>query len=382
VAVVRGEPCDYVPIFGFNDAPGVSAGCMRKIYDRLLATGMPDVGGCWDLGGRTPDLEGWYRYWGTTGPIDPGFFPAEPAKGIASERCIEGGFELIEYESGARTRQVIDNDITYSMPDFQVYHVRGRASWRSYRDRASPGAPWPAGRIETACRALDGRTRPLAIHVGSTWGSIRELMGPEAACTVLYDDPGLASQIVEWQDWIRKAYLFPLVERLRPEALVANEDNCYRGGMLISPRHFRDLCSPSYREIASVARDCGVPMVVVDSDGNVMELVPLLDECGVNALLPFEAKPGNDLYELRRRFPKFVLMGWLEKETLNEGNEAAIRPELTAKVPGLLASGRYFPNGDHGIQPPVTFPNLCRFLTLLHELTGNPEGGFPRMAPA
>ena len=49
VAVVRGEPCDYVPIFGFHGAPGVSAGCMRKTYDRLRATGMPDVGGCWDL---------------------------------------------------------------------------------------------------------------------------------------------------------------------------------------------------------------------------------------------------------------------------------------------------------------------------------------------
>jgi hypothetical protein len=382
VAVARGEPCDYVPIFGLNDAPGVSAGCMKKTYDRLRATGMPDVGGCWDLGGETPDLEGWYRYWGTTGPVGTGFFPAEPAPGIESERRLEGGFEVIEYETGARTRQVIDNDITYSMPDFQVYHVRDRASWRYWLDRVSPGPRWSAERLEAACRPLDARTRPLELHVGSTWGEIRSLMGPEAACTVLYDDPGLAAEIVAHEDHVRRTYLYPLIERLRPEILVANEDNCYRGGMLISPRHFRDLCMPSYREIASVARDCGVPAVTVDSDGNVMELVPLLDECGVNAILPCEVKAGNDLFALRRKFPKFVLMGWLEKETLNDGNEGAIRAELTSKVPALLAAGRYLPNGDHGIQPPVTFPNLCRFLTLLHELSGNPEGEFPRMQPA
>ena len=382
VAVVRGEPCDYVPIFGFHGAPGVSAGCMRKTYDRLLATGMPDVGGCWDLDGKPRGLEGWYRYWGTTGPIGPGFFPGEPARGIASEKRIEGDFEIIEYESGARTRQVIDNDITYSMPDFQVYHVRDRDSWKFYRDRMSPGPRWTADRIEAACRSLDSRTRPLVVHGGSTWGMIRDdLMGPEMACTVLYDDPGLAREIVEWEDWIRREYRFPLVERLRPEAVQCGEDNCYRGGMLISPRHFRELCSPSYREIASVARDCGVPMVAVDSDGNTMELIPLLVECGVNALFPFEVKPGNDLFALRRRFPDFVLMGWLEKETLNEGNEAAIRPELERKVPGLLRAGRYFPNGDHGIQPLATVPNLCRVLTLLHELTGNPEGEFPRLNP-
>jgi len=75
-------------------------------------------------------------------------------------------------------------------------------------------------------------------------------------------------------------------------------------------------------------------------------------------------------------------MGWLEKETLNEGNEAAIRPELLSKVPELLRSGRYLPNGDHGIQPLATFPSLCRFLALLHELTGNPAGEYPRVPEA
>ena len=94
---------------------------------------------------------------------------------------------------------------------------------------------------------------------------------------------------------------------------------------------------------------------------------------------PFEVKAGNDLFALRERLPGFVFMGWLEKEVVNEGNEELIEPEIASKVPALLAKGRYFPNGDHGIQPLVTFPNLCRFMTLLHEVTGNPEGKFPRV---
>ena len=73
-------------------------------------------------------------------------------------------------------------------------------------------------------------------------------------------------------------------------------------------------------------------------------------------------------------------MGWLEKEVVNEGNGHLIEEEIMSKVPPLLAKGRYFPNGDHGIQPPVTFENLCRFMTLLHEVTGNPEGEFPRVS--
>ena len=100
---------------------------------------------------------------------------------------------------------------------------------------------------------------------------------------------------------------------------------------------------------------------------------------GVNAIFPWEVKAGNDLFALRRRYPEFVFFGWLEKECVNEGNEGLIASEVLSKVPPLLAKGRYFPNGDHGLQPLVTFPNLCRFLTILHEVTGNPEGEFPRM---
>ena len=55
-----------------------------------------------------------------------------------------------------------------------------------------------------------------------------------------------------------------------------------------------------------------------------------------------------------------------------------IEPEIRGKVPPLLERGRYFPNGDHGIQPWVTFPNLCRFMTVLHDACGNPEGEYPR----
>ena len=120
-------------------------------------------------------------------------------------------------------------------------------------------------------------------------------------------------------------------------------------------------------------------MAAVDSDGCIMELVPLLAECGMNTIHPCEVHGGNDLFALRRRFPEFILMGWLEKETLNEGNGGAIRGEIMSKVPPLLAAGRYFPNGDHGIQPLATYENLRRFLTLLHEVTRNPEGEFPRL---
>jgi len=206
-------------------------------------------------------------------------------------------------------------------------------------------------------------------------------MGPAGASLVLYDDPELVREIMRVRIRDFEKYTVPLIERVRPDILAAGEDCCYNHGMLLSPKHFREFCAPFYRRVCEVARDCNVDMVTIDTDGNAMELVPIVEECGVNAIFPFEVKAGNDLFALRERHPRFILMGWLDKEVVNEGNGHLIKREIMTKVPPLLEKDGYFPNGDHGIQPLVAFENLCEFMTLLHEVTGNPEGEFPRVMP-
>jgi hypothetical protein len=265
------------------------------------------------------------------------------------------------------------------MPHFEAYPVRDRASWDFYRERMTPGPRWPADRLEAACRRFEDRRAPLCVDAGKTWGRLRDLVGPETACTILYDDPELAHEIIDWHTGMIEEHVFPLVERLRPEIVGTSEDCCFNHGMFFSPAHFEEFCAPFYRKLGGLARACGTDMVAVDTDGRLAEILPLLEACGVNAVHPCEAKAGNDLLDLGRRHPQFIFLGWLEKECLNEGQEAGIRAEIAAKVPPLLSRGRFFPNIDHLIQPLATFGNLCRFMTELHEATGNPEGEFPRM---
>jgi len=204
-------------------------------------------------------------------------------------------------------------------------------------------------------------------------------MGTEAGATLLYDDYELAQEIIDYNRWINREYIFPMIEAVRPDAVCSGEDICYMSGMLISPEHFMKLCAPIYTEAAEVIKDCGVDLFAIDTDGTAMEFAPLAYKLGVNGIFPFEVHGYNDLFKLRKQCPKLVMFGWLEKEIVNIGNEHLIYDEVMNKVPKLLETGGYFPNGDHGIQPLITFDNLCKLMTLLHEVTGNPEGEFPRM---
>jgi hypothetical protein len=381
-AMVHFEKPDYVPVFGFPGAPGMSGGCMKDAHDRLVRTGMPThVGGVWDLSKGLADVESWRRYWGTAGPIECGVWLGQGVEGFKERRRVENGYEIIESESGAVTRQVIDNDAVYSMPEFITYPVRDRASWEFCRARLTPTGLMPPDEMETRCRAYDERRRPLCIGLSGAYGFVRGMLGPEAASLAFYDDPELVHDMMGWLLDQARRFTFPVIERLRPEIVGMGEDLCYNHGMLLAPQQFHEFCGPYYREVCGAARDGGAELVAVDTDGNLMEYAGLAVSYGVNALFPCEVKAGNDLFALRERHPELVLFGWLEKEVVNEGNERNIEPEIMSKVPPLLERGGYFPNGDHGIQPLVTFENMCKFMTLLHEVTGNPEGEFPRMRP-
>lgn len=49
------------------------------------------------------------------------------------------------------------------------------------------------------------------------------------------------------------------------------EDRCYRNGPLISPALFREFMLPRYKRLTSALRDAGIPLMLVDTDGNCSE---------------------------------------------------------------------------------------------------------------
>ena len=125
---------------------------------------------------------------------------------------------------------------------------------------------------------------------------------------------------------------------------------------------------PHYRKITDLLRKHGVDIILVDSDGNTEELIPLWIESGLTGHYPLEVTAGMDAVKLRKEFGKdFILIGNIDKRALIRGKEA-IDEELHAKVPWLISQGGYFPAVDHFTPPEVSFENYMYYLDTLRRL--------------
>jgi len=365
-AVVNFDVPDYWPILRLYGLGGV----YPRGREKLVREGMP---------ASVNDLFTWCDYWGLLTVLD-----AKPigvnAPGIKEERGVEGDFEFVRYETGALTRQVIDNANAYSMPDFQEFHVRDRGSWDLYKKLITPRGK-DLRRLDEQVERLKHRTKPLCMKVGGTWGVVRNFMGPVQAMMVIYEAPELLKDIIDHLLWIQEEFAFPVIKALRPEILFTFEDLSYKNGMLISPSDFKTFCGDYYRRVAEVGRECGALLLIVDSDGKVDEFCKVLEELGFNGCCPMEQVCGNEVAEYRKQQPRFIYAGGVEKGIVNTGDRRDIDAYLRAVIPTRLEGRGYFPMFDHRLQPMADFKRLCQCMTVLHEICGCKAGSFPRQEP-
>ena len=128
---------------------------------------------------------------------------------------------------------------------------------------------------------------------------------------------------------------------------------------MISPRLFHDFLTPVYLRINAFFRAHGIDIILLDTDGNVWGLIPLMLEAGVTGLYPFEVRSGMDVAEVRARYPRLQMLGGVDKTALALGTEAIDR-EL-ARIAPVIKSGGYIPACDHYVPPDVSWENYVYY---------------------
>jgi Uroporphyrinogen decarboxylase (URO-D) len=241
-----------------------------------------------------------------------------------------------------------------------------RIRWRY--DPQGPGR-FPAD-FDERCRALRDRDTVLTLSINGPFWQLREWCGLEGLCVLMMDESDFVFDMVRfWADFVVRM-LNPILERVTPDQVVISEDMAYKLHSMISPRMVRRFLLPTYQKWVSAIKASGCPLVSVDSDGYIGELIPLWIEAGFNGCTPIEVAAGNDIVEFRERFgQRMAYQGGIDKRALAIGGET-MRAEVLRVVPPLLKEGGFIPGVDHGVPPDISWQNFIEYSRLLAQLTG------------
>ncbi|MFZ2656750.1 MAG: uroporphyrinogen decarboxylase family protein [Victivallales bacterium] len=195
----------------------------------------------------------------------------------------------------------------------------------------------------------------------------REIFGVERHLFSFFDQPELMQRMNEDLCRYNISCLEQVLEILTPDMMTIAEDLSYNNGPMLSREQFEQFVTPYYRKIVPAAKERGI-IPMVDTDGDVTEVIPWLQSAGIEGCLPLERMAGVDVAELRRRYPDWKMIGGFDKTIMHLGEEA-IRREFERLLP-VMRSGGYIPTTDHQTPPAVSIDNFRDYVRTLKEYCG------------
>jgi len=331
----------------------------------------------WEREGLPPGLDnaGLFDYFGLD-HIDiwrrDGLFLSPSPLPAYEEQLIEEAEEyVVRRTAGGHITRALKHSPPPAMPQFVGHPVTDRASWQEFKRRLDPDAPGrlPANLIQLAADSPT-RTTPLGAWLGGTYGYIRDWLGVERASYAFYDDPAWIEEMIEHLTH----FYATLARRLFATGLQLDwvmfwEDMAYNAGPLLSPTLYRRYCLPFYETLVGMARQQGVQVVMLDSDGDVHQLIPLWLDVGIHVMHPMEVAAGMDVRETRRQYgTQVAFLGGIDKRALAQ-DRAAIDAEVIPKVRAMLETGGgLVAEVDHGIPPDISLDNFSYYRNLVRAL--------------
>ena len=296
------------------------------------------------------------------------------------EETIEeiGDYRIYRNTGGSIVKQFEHVPGLLHSTQFLEYPIKSRSDWVRLRDEhLDPEAP---GRYpkEVAWQALKagwkGRDRVISIDGGGFYGFVRDWMGVQRLSVMLYDDPALVHEMMDYLADLFVKVLRRAVEEVDIDFAMFWEDMCYKSGPLISPAMFREFMLQPYKKVTGFLREHGIELCWVDCDGNIEALISHWIEGGIKGFYPLEVASGMDAAKLRRQYGREIVMwGNVDKRALARGEEA-IDAEIARLAP-VVESGGFIPLVDHSVPDDVPYANYLYYLRRRKELTGCVECG-------
>ena len=193
------------------------------------------------------------------------------------------------------------------------------------------------------------------------------MRGEENFWTDVAEDPGWTRAFV---DRVVDHIIIVGLEQLRrfdlyETGIAIYDDVASNAGPFVGPANYAKIFLPALRRMVNAYKSAGAGRVMHHSDGNVLPLLDMWIDAGIDAINPVEFRTGMDPVKIRQQYGKrLVCVGGLDNsEILPRGD----RPEIRDHVLHLLEAGRGggFIIGPHSIGEDISVETMVYVLELL-----------------
>ena len=288
------------------------------------------------------------------------------------------GHYLIRDHMGAIVEISDQFDISYlhQARDFVTrkwhkFPVENRDDWFEMKKRYDPENPgrFPVDFSET-CVKWKTRETLLTIAFNGVFWQLREWCGMENLCMMMLEDPALVHEMADFWAGFMAEMLRKIVTRVELDYVFIQEDMAYKAHSMISPQMTREFIQGAYNIWIPIIKKSGCPLIELDSDGYIGELIPIWIESGINCNSPVEVAAHNDILEFRRRYGKDMsYKGGIDKRVMARGGKE-MEQHVTGIVSEMYKLGGYIPGCDHGVPPDIPWKNYVEFGRFIAKLSG------------
>ncbi|MBT3345612.1 MAG: hypothetical protein HN712_18610 [Gemmatimonadetes bacterium] len=153
------------------------------------------------------------------------------------------------------------------------------------------------------------------------------------------------------------------------------DDMAHNGSPMFSPASFEQCLLPAYRRMIRAYKEAGARYVILHSDGNILPILDMLVDAGIDGLNPLERRAGMVAEDLRVRYPDLILTGGMcNTQTLPTGTIGEIQDEAQRLID--LGRDGGFVIGTHSLSPEIPMASFAAY----HD-TCQTYGNFDRGTP-
>jgi uroporphyrinogen decarboxylase len=182
--------------------------------------------------------------------------------------------------------------------------------------------------------------------------------------TLIYDDIDLVHEMLSTAiDWYSK--LVKQAVAVGIDILFSGDDVAFKSGLMMNPKHFRELYKPYAERIYEPALNANIP-IVFDCDGKPDEIMDMIIDLGCSALFPLDAN-GVDYREYKEKWgDKICLFGAIDTDPLIRENVVEVEQYIREVVTVMKTGGKYIAGTVSSVNE-IPFENFMAMVNTIHQ---------------